>query len=214
MASFAMARAAPPDRLSTVSDRLFAALMWCEADPSPLRHQCRVLFEVHSSILNGGFEGLLDNPTGELVPEAATAAATIGANRCSEILAQVVRLLGGRYPVDLAAREELVDSLNDVTWESVEALGDQWPDSEAPDAISAMIDSNPAAFWSHPATPDEEALLLLEYLPKIVGEALFHPNQAAARALDDLTAWVARHGTDEQRTRVGSERRRLDALRR
>ena len=182
-------------------------------DPSPLRRQCRVLFEVHSSILNGGFEGLLDNPTGELVPTAAAAANALGASRSGELLTEAMRRLGEPYPSELDAREVALEALSDDAWDEIEALADLWPEREVPDAIQAAIDADPAAFWTHPATPEDEALLLLEYLTEITGDALFHPDQAAADALNDVAAWVAEHGSDDQRRRVESEQRRLDSLR-
>jgi hypothetical protein len=171
------------------------------------------LFEVHSSILNGGFEGLLDNPTGEQVPAAAASATALGASQSGELLTEVMRRLGAPYPAELDAREIALEALSDDAWDEIEALTDLWPEGEVPDAIQAAIDADPAAFWTHPATPDEEALLLLEYLTEITGEALYHPDQAAADALNDVAAWVAQHGSDDQRKRVEAEQRRLDSLR-
>jgi len=162
----------------------------------------------------GRFEGLLDNPTGELVPEAAAAATALGATRSAHLLTEAFSKLGAPYPADLSAREAVLETLSDATWDEIEGLADLWPEREVPDAVHAAIDANPAAFWSQPTTSDEEVLLLLEYLTEITGDALFHPDEAAAHALDAVAAWVAEHGTVDQRRLVESEQRRLDALRR
>lgn len=50
-------------------------------------------------------------------------------------------------------------------------------------------------------------------MTEITGDALFHPDGTAAQALNDITAWVAEHGTGDQRRHVEFERRRFEALR-
>lgn len=109
----------PPRRLADLLDATHAALIWCSVATTDFHERCRSLFEVDRSILNGGIEGLLANPSGNEVPRAIEGAVAVGATVAADVLREVVDLIGGTYPSDFDEREALLDQLADATWDAL-----------------------------------------------------------------------------------------------
>lgn len=185
--------------------------MWCSAATSDLRERCRSLFEVDGSILNGGFEGLVTNPSGNDVPLAIEGAVAIGAGTAAEVLRDLVDLIGGAYPADFDERAALLDELEDATWEAFDQLDGRWPAAEVEAALARAIHEHPDAFWTTPTDRAHEAELLLEYLTELVGAAAVN-DPVAAHAIGDLSIWISELGSDDQKRHLRSEEQRLRSL--
>jgi len=66
-----------------------------------------------SEVKSGGLAKLFSNAAGVLVPEAVRGFAAMGMPRCSELLAQAMKLLGEPYPRERAARLRALQALLD-----------------------------------------------------------------------------------------------------
>lgn len=201
----------PPRILADLRDATYAALIWCSSATTDFREECRALFDVHHSILNGGFQGLVDNPSGNEVPRAIEGAVAVGANVAADVLGQAVDLIGGTYPTDFDERAALLDQLEEATWNALAQFDSHWPAVEVETALIRAIHEQPDAFWTTPDDRAHEAELLMEYLTELVGAAAAQ-DPLAATAIADLSIWVSEFGSDDQKRHVQSEQRRLRSL--
>jgi hypothetical protein len=93
----------------TEGQRALISIDWCQKE-----------------IRNGGFEQLFENSTGNLVPYAIHGFRLIGAERCAELLAKGVGVLGTDYPKSGAARKRVLKSLSDSQLQELETFGDEF----------------------------------------------------------------------------------------
>lgn len=204
----------PPFRLASSPNAVELALLSPEPEPDDgLRYRCSALWSVQGNVWNGGMEGLVDNPTGELVPDALIAAHDLGATKVAAILEELVASFPSGYPLDLDTRIAVLDELEDEAWDRIQALASDWPEHEVSDAVRTAMASHPKLFWTMHDTADDEAVHLLEHIVTLVGAAR-SGDAVAEAALDDVARWAERSGNAAQRKKVESELQRLTVLRR
>lgn len=208
----------PPLRLSQCRNRIEIALLWTITDPlsdvgvTDLQRDTRLLFDVDAAIMNGGIEGLIDNPTGNAVISAREAARRLGLVAAADVLDAVVARFAGGYPPDLDDRHPLVDAFTEEQWDAMDQLGDDWPTDAIHELIESLVDEHPEGFWTTDLDERDEGEQLYLLIDQLVGEALFG-DEVADAALRDVDAWASVHGSDDERRRVASELRRLASLR-
>jgi len=100
----------------------------------------------NSEVCNGGLHQFFYNPTGVLAPEAVAGLQAIGATRCSEIVAQAVRMFGWPYPRDHERRGSVLRTLEHpgksrAEWDPFDALDNEYYASKAASGLYRLMDT-------------------------------------------------------------------------
>lgn len=85
-----------------------------EKDFTPFTASQRAVFAIQwygAEVLNGGHDQFLFNSTGIVWEDALKGFEMIGADKCAEILRDVINKCGGSIPFDREEREELLDKI-------------------------------------------------------------------------------------------------------
>lgn len=94
---------------------IYDGLEQYEHDLAPFTDAQRYILAVkwyEAEVCNGGHDQFLYNSTGIVWQDALCGFEMIGADRCAEILRNVIRKCGGVIPFDREAREDMLDQLD------------------------------------------------------------------------------------------------------
>lgn len=168
-------------------------------------------WHVDRAVGNGGFEGLVTNPSGDHVPLAKEFAETAGLRAVHGVLLELVALFGDSYPADLSARELTMSSWSESTWRSVEGLDDSWDFDVAEAAIREWIKTHDAVFWVDGLEPEAEARIVLALGDDLISMAAAG-DDTAREAVAEAAKWAEVQGSDTEQSRAAYLQRRQSQL--